>query len=56
MCISPDAAGDEKRKRESRRESRIFVSRDVTADKKAEKWRENPCFELDEVTITRLGA
>ncbi|KAL0570210.1 hypothetical protein V5O48_011747, partial [Marasmius crinis-equi] len=54
MCILPDSKGDEKRKRESRRESRIFVGRDTVADKKAEKWRENPCFELDEVTITRL--
>ncbi|KAK1224056.1 hypothetical protein PQX77_008386 [Marasmius sp. AFHP31] len=54
MCIVPETAGDEKRKRESRRESRMFVGRDTTADKKAEKWRENPCFELDEVTITRL--
>ncbi|KAF9266605.1 PRMT5-domain-containing protein [Marasmius fiardii PR-910] len=53
MCLLPES-GDEKKKRESRRESRMFVSRDVTADKKAESWRENPCFELEEVTITRL--
>ncbi|KAI3618068.1 shk1 kinase-binding protein 1 [Moniliophthora roreri] len=54
MCILPDASGDEKKKRESRRESRMFLSRDVVADKKAEVWRESPCFEREEVTITRL--
>ncbi|KAF9069256.1 PRMT5 arginine-N-methyltransferase-domain-containing protein [Rhodocollybia butyracea] len=54
MCLMPsDSVHPENRSRESRRESRL-LRRDSAVEKKAEAWRENPCFEWDEVTITRL--
>ncbi|KAJ3874601.1 shk1 kinase-binding protein 1 [Lentinula edodes] len=52
MCLVPSDS-IQKRRRESRRESKL-VSRDLSAERKAEAWRENPCFEREEVTITRL--
>ncbi|KAJ3856112.1 shk1 kinase-binding protein 1 [Lentinula lateritia] len=52
MCLVPSDS-IQKRGRESRRESKL-VSRDPSAERKAEAWRENPCFEREEVTITRL--
>jgi len=54
MCLVPSSPGDDKKKRESRRESKL-MSRDFTAEKKAEAWREKPVFEANEVTMTRLG-
>ncbi|THV03227.1 PRMT5-domain-containing protein [Dendrothele bispora CBS 962.96] len=53
MCLVPSSSGDERKKRESRRESKL-MSRDATAEKKAEVWRAKPVFEADEVTMTRL--
>ncbi|KAJ3830210.1 shk1 kinase-binding protein 1 [Lentinula raphanica] len=52
MCLVPSDSV-QKRTRESRRESKL-VNRDLTSERKAEAWRENPCFERDEVTITKL--
>ncbi|KAF5367430.1 hypothetical protein D9758_003674 [Tetrapyrgos nigripes] len=53
MCLVPSSGGEDRRRTESRRESR-YVSRDFTTEQKAERWRENPVFEADEVTMTRL--
>ncbi|KAJ3983947.1 shk1 kinase-binding protein 1 [Lentinula detonsa] len=52
MCLMPSDS-IQKRTRESRRESKLAI-RDLSVEGKAEAWRENPCFERDEVTITRL--
>ncbi|KAJ4476233.1 PRMT5 arginine-N-methyltransferase-domain-containing protein, partial [Lentinula aciculospora] len=52
MCLVPSDS-IQKRTRESRRESKL-VNRDLSAERKAEAWRENPCFEREEVTITEL--
>lgn len=54
MCLVSDSLHTGNHAKESRRESKL-MNRDATVEKKAEAWRENPCFERDEVTITRLG-
>ncbi|KAF5377338.1 hypothetical protein D9757_008023 [Collybiopsis confluens] len=54
MCLVPsDTVDTEMLRRKSRRESKV-LNRDLSVENVAESWRENPCFERDEVTMTGL--